>query len=207
MKGQFLPSEEYYALAEEEKNNGCISPKDDTLKSFLEGRPAAAAFFNIIYSYMNNKTMEEARCTIDSYARTEGTTWRVMRAACGLSPAEPPRKRDNVGEIPRQECEYIRLVELSDALAIAAIEQNCEVVTNASSLGFLWKKISYPRPVSAPQGEKKASEFPNKMLEKGLWIKHGVTVKGPPCYCPVITCEGSMEDIYMRSQRRGIGVL
>ena len=56
-----------------------ISQKDDTLKGFLEERPAALAFFNIAQVYMNKRTMEESRSTIDSYARTEGTTWRVMR--------------------------------------------------------------------------------------------------------------------------------
>ena len=28
-------------------------------------------------------------------------------------------------------------------------------------------------------------------------VKHGVTIKGPPCYCPVIICEGTANDIYV----------
>ena len=46
-------------------------------------------------------------------------------------------------------------------------------------------------------GEKKATEFFDKMLEKGLWIKHGVTVRGSSCYCPAMICEGTMRDIYV----------
>ena len=34
-------------------------------------------------------------------------------------------------------------------------------------------------------------------MERGLWIKHGVTAKGHPCYCPAIMCEGAIGDIYV----------
>ena len=50
----------------------------------------------------------------------------------------------------------MRLVEISDALSIIAIDQNIEVVINESSLGVLWKRMAHPRPVCAQQGEKKA---------------------------------------------------
>ena len=141
--------------------------------------------------------MEESRSTIDGYARTEGATWRVMRDSCILPLQEHPRKRDNGHEKPREECEYLRLVELRDPLAISDTEQNCEVVTNVSSLGSIWKKMVRPHPVCAPHGGEKASEFFNKMLEKGLWIKHDGAIKGPPRYFPVVRCEGTLEDIYV----------
>ena len=57
--------------------------------------------------------------------------------------------------------------------------------------------MAYPHPFCAPQGERKASEYFNKMMEKGLWIKHGLTVQGSACYCPAIICEGTMSDIYV----------
>ena len=56
------------------------------------------------------------------------------------------------GEIHRLGCEYLRLVELSDALAISAIGKNFEVVTNAPSLGSLRGEMEYPHPVCAPNG-------------------------------------------------------
>ena len=139
MKGRFLPSEEYDSLTEDEKATGSIFQKDDTLKSFLEERPAALAFFNIVYAYMNKRTMEESRSTIDSYARTEGTTWRVMRGACRLPLQVPPRKVDRGPEMRQEDRDHMLLAELSVALSILAIESNCEAVVSASSLCSLWK--------------------------------------------------------------------
>ena len=35
------------------------------------------------------------------------------------------------------------------------------------------------------------------MLEMGIWVNHGATVKEYPCYCPVVKCRGDLEDIYV----------
>ena len=99
MKGQFPPKRRARVALGRRKNAGNISPKGDTLKNFLEARPAAAAFFNIIYAYMNNHTMEESRNTIDRYARKEGATWRITGEACYLPTKPPVRKRDKGSEI------------------------------------------------------------------------------------------------------------
>ena len=90
MKGKFTPMGEYEAIPEETRIARNIFAKGDTLKRFLESRPSGAAFFSIIYKYMNMNTMEDARNTIDRYAREEGATWRVMRQACNLNLAAPP---------------------------------------------------------------------------------------------------------------------
>ena len=47
--GKFSTQCEYDALPPDLKESGYIPHKGDTLKMFLESRPAASAFFNIIY--------------------------------------------------------------------------------------------------------------------------------------------------------------
>ena len=116
-----------------------IFVKGDALKSFLEIRPAAAAFFRLIYDFMNLHTIDECRHMIDDYARNEGTTWDVMREACNL---DKVRKQTAIatphigGEVDR---EAMRLLELSDALAAVALGRNVDVQLNAGCLGALWK--------------------------------------------------------------------
>ena len=94
---------------------------------------------NIIYAYMNNRNVEASGRTIDNYASTEGATWNITREACDLPLKAPHRQRYNGSETPREECDEMRLVELSDALSILAIEQNFEVVMNESGVGALWR--------------------------------------------------------------------
>ena len=74
---------------------------------------------------------------------------------------------------------------------------------NASIIGSIWKKMAYPHPFCAPQGERKASEYFNKMMEKGLWIKHGVAVMGFSRYFPEIICECTTKDIYVCEVKTG----
>ena len=59
----------------------------------------------------------------------------------------------------------MRLVELSDALSIIDIGQNCEVVITASILGTPMGGMAQPHPVCAKQGEKKAFGLFNKAIE------------------------------------------
>ena len=120
-----------------------------------------------------------------------------MREACDLPLNAPVRAKGKGSEIPKEECGKMRLVELSDALSIISIGRNCEVVINASSIDVLWKRMAHPHPVSARQGEKKAFELFNKMVDMGLWVNRGATVKGYPRYCPVVKCRGDLKDIYV----------
>ena len=69
-----------------------------------------------------------------------------------------------------------------------------------SSLGVLWKKLAHPQPENAEQGEKSAMDLFGKMLGASLWIRHGATKKGYQCYCPVIRCTGSLDDVYTCSE-------
>ena len=196
-KGKFLPKYEYDALPPDAKESGYVSPKGDKLKGFLESKPADAAFLNIIYRHVNNHTIEDSRRIIDDYARTEGTTWRVMRVACNLQQEMGPRviRPSTVAE--PEDREKNRFVWLGNALAITAIEQNTEVAMNTSSIGVMWKKLGRPNPLNAQKGEKCATEFPQKMLDSGLWIKHGTTPKGIRSYFRVIRFEGNPSDIYI----------
>ena len=94
MKGKFIPAEEYRSLSEEQRQKSGFFIKGDTLKSFLESGPAASAFFNIIYNFMNEHSIDERRSMIDDYARNEGATWDVMRPACNLEKVAPPTSID-----------------------------------------------------------------------------------------------------------------
>ena len=75
-----------------------------------------------------------------------------MREAFHLSKVHSQRdlRRPTVDDLFGRD--KARLVELCDALAVEAIEQNKDVTTNPLSLGALWAKLSHPRPVNADQG-------------------------------------------------------
>ena len=103
---------------------------------------------------MNNRTIEDSRSIIDDYARTEGTTWRVMRAACNRRQEMGPRDLRPATIADLEDREKKRLVELSDALSITAMEQNAEVAMNSSSLGVMRERLGYPNPVNAQHGGK-----------------------------------------------------
>ena len=69
-------------------------------------------------------------------------------AAITRPPAKgAPSERDKGSEIPRAECEKMRLADLSGAQAILDIEQNFAVVMNAPTLGALWKRMARAHPV------------------------------------------------------------
>ena len=157
------------------------------------------AFFNIIYRYMNSRTLEDSRRIIDKYARNEGTTWENMRLACNLNvecvqrDLRPPTVSDIF------EREKARLVDLSDALAVLAIEQNAEVAMNPSSIGALWEKLGHPHPVNEEQWADSSTDLFQKMVDSGLRISHGATQKGIQCYCPVIR-RGGISSTYIHAK-------
>ena len=90
MKATFAPVEQYDALHAEMKVGNGVFPAEDDLGKFLESRQAADAFIRVVYAFMNMYTIEDCRQMVDDYARNEGTTWAVMRAACGLSEVVAP---------------------------------------------------------------------------------------------------------------------
>ena len=201
MKGMFIPKNEYDAIPDETRRARHIFAKGETLQRFLESRPAGAAFFNTIYKYMNMNTMEAARNTIDRYAREEGATWRVIRKACNLNPlAHPLDLTSNAPEAYDEE-EHRRLVDLSDALSILAIDQNTEVALIPSSLGNLWKRLAHPHEAKAPQHEGASVEFSERMISGELRIAHGVTIKENKRYCHVLRCDRTLGDIYAISPK------
>ena len=91
----------------------------------------------------------------------------------------------------------MRLVVLSGALSIIDIGQNFEVVINASILDTLWKRMAHPHPVCAQKGDQEAFGLFNLTIEMVEWANRGSTVKGFPCYCPVVKCRGDLKDIYV----------
>ena len=128
--------------------------------------------------------MRESSAIIDGYARGEGATWSTLRKSCGLEVA--PAKGDILKPRIHDEVEIARIMthQLSDALAIAAIDQNAEVIRNQPSLGALWKLLAHPNKVDAHQGYAKAAFYFGKMMAASLWIPRGKSHKSHQQYCP-----------------------
>ena len=92
MKAAFIPVEEYEALPAEMNGGAGVFPKDGDLEKFIESRQAAGAFVRIIYAFINMYKIADCRQMIDDCARNEGTTWGLMREACGITEVvEPPK--------------------------------------------------------------------------------------------------------------------
>ena len=193
MKARFSPPDEFDWFAVGKRENIWNFRKDDTLKEFLESGPAALAFIRVLYKYMNDNTIEESVRRLDRYSRREGTTWRIMRESCNLSPHQliaSPDVIDPKATLLR------RITELSDALAAEAISNNAEVIKTPSSLGALWKRLAAPNPVDAPQTAGADVANFELMIQEGLWKQHGHTQKGYSVYCPVLRCGGDIGAIY-----------
>ena len=129
-----------------------VFPKDDTLKEFLDSRPAAAVFLHLLIEHMNMYTVAESTEMIDSCARIpDGPTWKTMREARNLK--QEVQQADGAGETGCQfGDEGRRLREISDALAVLSIEQNADVQDTPASINSLWKLLAYPHAAEAPQG-------------------------------------------------------
>ena len=132
MKGKFIPAEEYRSLSDEQRGKSGVFVKDDALKSPLDSRPADSAFFNTIYNFMNERSIDECRNMIDDYARNEGTTWNVTRPACNLEKIAPPTSIDRPVFLDASEKRAKRLCALSDALAAAALDLISTQMPNAA---------------------------------------------------------------------------
>ena len=130
-----------------------IFVKGDALKSFLEIRPAAAAFFRLIYDFANLHTIDECRQMIEDYARNEETTWGVMRDACNLDKVRGETEIPTPHIVEEVDREARRLPELIAALAAVALDQNVDVQLNAYCPGALWKKLASPNTVRAPKAD------------------------------------------------------
>ena len=77
---------------------------------------------------------------IDDYARNEGTTWAVMRVACGLDAVDPPTDLEGPKASEAAESRIARLTKLSDALAAVSLGPDTDVQRTPASLGALWGK-------------------------------------------------------------------
>ena len=189
LRGKFVPHSEICGKAG-------VFPKDDTLKEFVESKPAAAVFLHLLVQHMNKHTMYECIEKIDSYARMGGgPTWRIMRKACNLGPDVQKAIGEGESDPPLGGDER-RLRELSDALAVVAIEHDTDVNETPSSLNALWKMLAPPNIANAPQGEDVARDHFARMKNAGLWIPHGKTYKGIASYCPKLVSCGNIDDIH-----------
>ena len=89
---------------------------------------------------------------IDDYARNEGTTWAVMREACGLGAVAPPTDLEVPKASDTSASRIARLTKLSDALSAVALGGDTDVHRTPASLWVLWGKIASPHPVDAQKG-------------------------------------------------------
>ena len=96
MKSAILPAGEYAAIHGEIKDTTGLSDTGGNITRFLDGRKADGAFFRVIYSFTNLYTVGGSRQMVDSYARNKGTTWAVLRKACGLGEVVSPTSDDGV---------------------------------------------------------------------------------------------------------------
>ena len=151
MKAMFFPAVEFGKIPVERREAAGNSLKGDTLKKFPESGPAALAFIRALYRYMNDSTIEESMAKIDLYARSEGATWRVIRESFGLEVLKHPVDLPNPLAVDPDAATIKKLTELSDALAVVAIEANAEVLQTPSSLDCMWMKLAPPHPVAAPK--------------------------------------------------------
>ena len=183
LHANFIPEKEYRILPKSDAAASGVFAKDDSLKSFLSSPPAGAAFLQILFSFMNRNSASQCAERIDTYSRTEGTTWAVMRFACNLPTSRPDFKIGG-GIFDPVLDEKTRLVELSAALALEALSRNIDV--SACSLPELWRSLQSPHPVAAPHGKEESKKIFDDMLKAGLWIAHGKTYKLTAIYCPAI---------------------
>ena len=90
MKATSIPVGEYESLPFDIKEITGVFAKGGNLKKFLVSRQADGAFVRVIYTFTNTYMIDDFRQMIDECARNEGTTWAVMRAACGLGKVLAP---------------------------------------------------------------------------------------------------------------------
>ena len=124
-----------------------------------------------------------------------GPTWEAMRQACNLHPEVQNAIAEEESEFPLDD-EARRLRELSDALAVVAIDHDTDAQETPSSLNARREVISFPNVANAPQGEYVAMGLFARMKNSGLWIPHGKSYKGNASYCPKLVAGGNMGDIY-----------
>ena len=156
LQAKFTPEAEYRSLPESDAAASGVFAKAGSLKSFLSSPPAGAAFLQILFSFMSRNSASQCAERIDTYARTEGTTWQVMRFARNLPTSRPDFKIS--GEIfdPALD-EKARLIQLIDALALEALPKNIDV--SACSLQDLSTSLQSPHPIAWPRCKEESKKF------------------------------------------------
>ena len=80
-----------------------VFPLGDALIDFLSTGPAGAACFRILMGFMRENFPSQRQARIETYAHSDGITYRVMRYACNPPTAAPiipvvPGESDPVAE-------------------------------------------------------------------------------------------------------------
>ena len=107
---------------------------------------------------------------IETYERTEGSTYRVTRCACNLPTTAPTiavlqGKFDTVAE------EKDHLKKPSDALALEAVSGNVD--SPVTSMASMSTSLDPPHPESSPKGKGVYKKYFGSMIHGGLWIELG----------------------------------
>ena len=134
---------------------------------------------------------------IDDYARTEGTTWEVMRGSRNIDPSPKRMGRPNPNTIQEVAVDKLRLIGLVGALVKASLGQNDDVQRNLPNLCFPWGNFRRQMQHAPPQGvyDVYGACFHQKLTSK-LRVPHGVTKMGAELFRPVVRFDGSMGAVY-----------
>ena len=153
--GQYIPeiaSRGKFAHRPELCGKPGVFPKDETLKEFVGRKPAAAVSTHLLIEHKYMYTMEECAEMIDPYARMAGgPTWGTMRKARNHRREVQTTDAEEENGRPLDD-ENRRLCDLSDALAVVAIEQDTEVQITKYNIDALRWKLSSPNVDNAPRG-------------------------------------------------------
>ena len=146
------PPAGYSLLGKETAEDIGACPMCDSLKDFLDGRPAAAPSRKFTCEFANTFTTQAFPCVIDDYARRGGATSPNLRRSCDISTT--PVTEDSLKPRIRGAIEMARITthQLSDAIADDATDQHVEVIrTPPPSLGAHWKPQSHANKVESPE--------------------------------------------------------
>ena len=92
----------------------------------------------------------------------------------------------------------LRLIDLCDALATVALEQNTDAHRIVTSLCFLRRELSAPHPERSPQwGYDVYAAYSQQMTKSKLWVSHGVTKQGAELFPPFARLNGSVGEVYL----------
>ena len=142
---------------------------------------------------MRRNSASQCALSIDTYARTEGTSWEVTRFPRNLPKTRPDFKISG-GIFDPVLDEKARLTQLSEALTLEALPKNTDV--SAFSLQDLSKSPHSPRRIDWPRGKEESKKIFDEMVKAVFRITYGKTYKLKDIYCPALRASFPVGDFF-----------